>query len=384
MNYFVKLGESYSYLLYDFARWLIDEQIRLGNDTLYFCTREGEFFKQVVDSINTTSLKTVLLEVSRMSTFAASLETPSIKSFERLWRQYTQTMEAFFKTLDFSIEKVEKILNKYNLNRYTVIQLENDSIRQFFLDKTLENLLTQHIIKKKGELLTYLDSVGINQNNKTIAIVDIGWRGSIQDNLAHLLSKTTILGCYFGLAKFINEQPPNTKKIGYLNQLSCGVKFLTYVPIWEMLFNSPNGSVISYQISPLKVNKKIKIEENAVFEKCTRYVQQGILKKVNLYQNEEKNPKRIIKILKKIYLHPNKKLVRMYFTLVHNEEFGKGKDLEISLEKIPLKLVLSSVIFKKKRILLKNILFQSTWLYGLLTNENLSFVNYYFDYRLFK
>ncbi len=74
----------------------------------------------------------------------------------------------------------------------------------------------------------------------------------------------------------------------------------------------------------------------------------------------------------------------MYFTLVHNEEFGKGKDLEISLEKIPLKLVLSSVIFKKKRILLKNILFQSTWLYGLLTNENLSFVNYYFDYRLFK
>jgi len=74
MDDFIKLGESYSYLLYDFAKWLIDEQIRLGNDTIYFCTREGEFFKEVVDSINTTSLKTVLLEVSRMSTFAASLE----------------------------------------------------------------------------------------------------------------------------------------------------------------------------------------------------------------------------------------------------------------------------------------------------------------------
>ncbi len=384
MDDFIKLGESYSYLLYDFAKWLIDEQIRLGNDTIYFCTREGEFFKEVVDSINTTSLKTVLLEVSRMSTFAASLENPSIESFMRLWKQYTQTMESFFKTIDFPIQKVDEILRKYHLTGNTLIQIEDDAIRSFFSDKTFENLLTEHIMKKKNELLKYLKSIGIRQEMETLVIVDIGWRGSIQDNLAYLLNDVDIYGYYFGLEEFINQQPLNTKKVGYLNQFSWGLKFITYVPIWEMLFNSPNGSVISYQLDPLKVNKKIKKAENLIFEKCTKYIQQGILTKMKSYQNVEQDPKKILKILKKIYLHPNKKLTAMYFTLVHNEEFGKGTDLEMSLEKIPLTLVFISIISKKKRILLKNMLYQSTWPYGLLTKEHLSFVNYYFDYMLFK
>ena len=68
---------NYGFSLYLFMRELIDYVEENKVEDLYFCSREGEFFKEIFDLLiqqNGISIRTHYLLVSRKSTFLPSLD----------------------------------------------------------------------------------------------------------------------------------------------------------------------------------------------------------------------------------------------------------------------------------------------------------------------
>lgn len=98
-------------------------------DRLFFLTREGEFFRRIFTTLFPgwevfgRSLPPYLdLEVSRLSTFAASLGDVSADELSRLWRLFrTQRIGELFATLGLSSESFEGLLAELGLSPDVVV-----------------------------------------------------------------------------------------------------------------------------------------------------------------------------------------------------------------------------------------------------------------------
>jgi len=80
--------------------------------------------------------------------------------------------------------------------------------------------------------------------------VDIGWRGSIQDNLARLLPNINSFGAYLGIIKYINTQASHVEKAAYLFDLNKQImsqNTLRDSNSFELICNCRTGSVVGYE-----------------------------------------------------------------------------------------------------------------------------------------
>lgn len=225
---------------------------------ILFFTREGVFFKSAYDTLygNVAGLKpqTYLLEVSRIATFCASLRDCSIKEMMRLWNQYSiQSLGSMFKSLNiFADDKLIEILSEHELNLGEVLKYPWRDVRivALFKDERFLGIMNANIIAARKKLKAYFDGLGLGGLSGNIIVVDIGWRGTIQDNLAYLYPNLKLIGCYWGLNRFLNEQPTNVVKYAYgpdLNKSRDSADLLDTVSPLEMLTNSNTGSVIGYE-----------------------------------------------------------------------------------------------------------------------------------------
>lgn len=344
------LGVELSPLLYLFNYNIIEYAIKNKIKKVYYFTREGERFikgHEIISNDNPLSVeipKAELLEVSRMATFSASLKEFSIAELLRLWSQYrVQSMQALFKTLAIDIEKYKKYIGKYDL---TV----NEEINEPWFDIRVQNLcqdeeflkeINQELKNKRQELEKYFYKKNIINESGDMLIVDIGWRGTIQDNLAYIFPKKNIIGYYITLYDFYNYQPKNTKKIKFIknreiimNDIAC------IITVLEMLFSSNTGSVIEYKDG--EAIRKLKKEEVQTVQNYINYIQAGMLEgcktineymKIHPYEASEFDSY-IEKMIKSIKENPNKDLIEVYYDLVMNDTFGTGKYINKKNEKL--------------------------------------------------
>ena len=117
---------------------------------------------------------------------------------------------------------------------------------------------------------------------KEIGIVDIGWRGSIQDNLAHLYPERRFHGHYLGLAPWFNPQSPNGTKSAYgpdLNQSTNHRELMNAVDLMEMLCNSAGGTTRGYRESEqgIEAVREVNPAENRAWETYSGQFQAGVL-----------------------------------------------------------------------------------------------------------
>lgn len=349
-NRLFNLGVELSPLLYLFNYNIIEYAIKNKIDRVYYFTREGERFikgHEIISKDNPLSVKipdAELLEVSRMATFSASLKEFSIAEMLRLWSQYRkQSMNALFKTLAIDIKKYKKYIEKYDL---TV----NEEINEPWFDIRVQNLckdeeflkeINQELKQKRQELEKYFYKKNIVNENGEMLIVDIGWRGTIQDNIAYIFPKKNITGYYITLYDFYNYQPRNTKKIKFIKNRDLIMNDISsIITVLEMLFSSNTGSVIEYKDG--KAIRKLKKEEVQTVQNYIEHIQSGMLKgcktineymKIHPYEASEFDTY-IEKIIKSIKENPNKDLVEVYYDLVMNDTFGTGKYINKKNEKL--------------------------------------------------
>lgn len=376
-----------SVFFYGFISWILESCIQDRIQNIYFFTREGEFFKKTYDEIcrnfsdSGTIPKAQIMEVSRLSTFCPSIREFTLDEMMRLWNQYSiQSMAAFLKSLGIENKRIEALIWKreIELNEEIMYPWLDRRVQELFVDEEFIALLEGERDQKKELIAQYMSQLGFSkEENKEIAIVDIGWRGTIQDNLCYLYPNYKIKGFYIGLIPFLNAQPYNSEKRGYLNGYQNFNMLLKYVMPFEMICNSPNGSAISYvrgKDNRVIAIRKKEMTEDAVYFTFTESMQEKVLEDMqilfhkfpNVVHASASTRQSAYESLNRFILYPRHDVAKAYFSLKHNEEFGVGEYVDKST-RFRLDLFVKALVSRKGIKELACFLAETTWPQGYLT-----------------
>ena len=209
---------NYGIQLFLFADRLYKSLKQKGHSKVYFFSREGEYIKTLfeayLDINGIKDIETKYLYVSRKSTFVPSLRSLEDEDFDVIFREYPDiSLSGFVKNLGFTEENIKDIKGSSGLDFESVI---NDLAKSEQLIKLKQNErfvdLYNEIRRNQYEAFRkYLEQEGISDASGRIAVVDVGWKGTIQDNIYNFFGgKVELDGYYIGL-----HSGGNTKKGNY-------------------------------------------------------------------------------------------------------------------------------------------------------------------------
>ena len=388
-NKLYNIGVTLSPLLYFFVHKIIEHTTINNIEKVFYCTREGETFIKIHKLIQSSSLYTSkisnceILEVSRMATFSPSLNEFTISELLRLWSQYrSQNLIALFKTLDIDINKYLKYINKYNIDIEEFIDLPffDFSVQELLNDADFLKEINSELSTKRAELIKYISNLNIFNDTTPLFIVDIGWRGTIQDNLAHIFKNKEISGYYYTLFDFYNLQPKNTHKKSFItNKKTVLEDVAPMITLLEMLFNPESGSVVRYKDG--QALRKVKPTESNLVKNYTSHIQEGLFagaKLINEYLEthpylSDEFEDYICNIIHRTKTSPPKDLIEIYYKLVHNDTFGTGNYV---YKKMKLSWLTKINIFKTRNLLLKE-----EWREAFMIHNNIHILKYILNFK---
>jgi len=333
--------------LVGFVLHILEEAVRLGVEKTFFCTREGVFFRKVYDALVQQDVydlgqypESAVLEVSRRATFAASMEDFSTPELMRLWSQYSsQSLVALATTLniDPAAWAGPARAQAIDFNETLTYPWTLKSVQRFLARSDVKGPARKSLWDQRSQLLKYLEAAGFDPAQvKPRLLVDIGWRGTIQDNLARVIAGP-IHGCYFGLDRYLNPQIDRSTKSAFVMNANdaAGIRIAEYAGL-EFLFNSVGGSVIGYQDG--KAIREIIPNEEALIEGKVAGFQQQLLaaaqplisyiKDHGLVGSDLQELSRAI--VSEYCRNPPEEIVTAFFELEHNESFGVGSTWTMS------------------------------------------------------
>lgn len=331
------------YSLYNFIDRLYYKLIREEYNEVFFLAREGEYLKKLfdyyVDNNYGKKIKSHYLYVSRKATYLPSLKSLNEEDFSFLLDQYSYiTIREFLSSLNFDKEEIKMI--------------ENDLIELFDIDKKIgwfKDSLELKVLKKSQVFKDIYETKRIEQNtlfkkyvkqhsnNKRIMIVDIGWNGSIQDNIQNILGKEyEVSGCYFGLC--LRNQKYAGRKYGlvFANYPYQDKQYPLYFEnrtIYEIMCGASHGSANKYILNndkKVEVSLFSKKEEQAIYKNIVKPTQDKMFetyKRINeilcnkYYDNIEIN-KIYNKIQYNLLYKPTKEQLNFFDKIYHYENFG--------------------------------------------------------------
>lgn len=384
-------GQKWSLLLVGFILQVMERAIADRIERLYFFTREGDFFLRIYQALADADVlgfavpPARLLHVSRLATFAASLREFTPQELMRLWNLYSvQSLNALFKSMDMDPEPFRDLAHQHDLTLEEPITYpwQNPSVITFFQNADVQSRVQAAVTEKRDLLVAYLESAGIRNDPRDIGIVDIGWRGTIQDNLAYLLPGPTWHGYYLGLNGLLNEQPANLRKQAYgpdANQADPASHLLEFVAPIEMLCNSPHGSVIGYVDCGAETQALTHIDEdeNLIHEDYVSDFQRGVLDSLPYWSDYIRthavSPGDVRPIAlenwQNMIQSPPAFLAEAYFRLKHNETFGVGGFVDKG-NSLSSAEVLHGMVSANARARLVEYLKEIGWLPGLLARRD--------------
>lgn len=250
---------DYGFSLYLFCDRLYKGLLKDDFNKVYFFSREGEFLKKAFDIylklIGETQLNTEYLYISRQSTFLPSLRNIQTEKFEGLKKQYTcLSLKDFLKSINLweSVSQLTELKDKYDFHYKINNFFSSEFFSSFCNEEAFRKVYEEERTRAKKEALMYFEACGISKNVEKIAIVDIGWKGSIQDNLYQLLDeRCEIAGYYYGLLGNVKLHQ-NCRKRGLVfsdlpyKSDSFDVFKISYRMLERVLYAS-HGSCVQYK-----------------------------------------------------------------------------------------------------------------------------------------
>ncbi len=213
-------GRRWAFLPASLVAGAVDEAISVSAGRVFYLSREGQFLRDVHKAmgVNSSIYRETApdhLEVSRRSTFGPSLTELSHRELMRLWSMYgSQSIRAFCASVGLDPDIVVPMAARYGLDLNADIpQIADDErFRRLLSDDEFVEVGLASVREQRGLLRAYLLAKFQLERGEAV-VCDVGWRGSIQDNIAKVIDQPTV-GVYLGLFPFLNEQPSNTRKIG--------------------------------------------------------------------------------------------------------------------------------------------------------------------------
>lgn len=377
-------GLDLSPILYFFGYSIVEYAIKNNIDKVYYQTREGETFIKIHEMIQRNNPFGVqipecdTIEVSRMATYSASLKEFSIQELLRVWSQYrVQSMKTLFKTLAIDITPYKEFMGKYDINidEDIIEPWFNINVQNLCNDKEFTDKIQIELDRKRAELLQYFkEKKNIVNDDEPLFIVDIGWRGTIHDNLCYIFNNKTIGGYYLTLYDFYNVQPKNSYKISFIDERKIrDNEVASMITLLEWIYNPGTGSTIEYKQG--EAIRKAKIEETDIVKKYIKPLQEGMFagaEIINEYMKyhpyEATETKKVVyDVIRKTKTKPNKALIEAYYSMVFNDTFGTAEYVEKD-DKL-------STMDKLNVIKCRNILRQEPWKEAFIAYNDIEYMN---------
>lgn len=250
---------------------LYHEAIKLKCKKLLFCSREGQKLKVMFDVFQekmyaTSMIETSYFYVSRRATLLASLSDVQKEKFDRIFRQYNELkLEDFLYSVNFSSDEIDCLATAIQFDKNRIITTPK---RCEYLNAILNNsIFIDKYNKKRREqkrcFIEYLHN--LNGEDSDVFLVDIGWKGTIQDNIYEILDeKVDVTGFYFGV--FDCQSSERNKKIGLLfDQRKIRYDYSIYVHNYidlEKIFAADHGAVLSYKAEDGQIIPELSCEKS--------------------------------------------------------------------------------------------------------------------------
>ena len=287
-KYFYNFGyKNYGPFLLEFSRWLNSEINNLKINKVFFLSRDGYIFKNAFDIIKDDNVKTTYMYASRRSICVPALNKldnlAELLDIVKLPKEFTivELLEKLGINNDLSIEKLKKI----NINGTDI--LINDNLSSNNTMKNLYECLKQDIktnsIEEHKHLMHYLDNINFDGR---IAVVDIGWYGSMQKSLQILKPTTKQYGFYVG----IKQDSSYDKEYNGLLFNSLDLTNAELINSFRMLFEfitlADHGSVKRFNGTKSIVDF-YPYEYNDEFLECIKVIQESAIKFVEDNKNNK-------------------------------------------------------------------------------------------------
>jgi len=239
--------------------------VEQGVQQVFFLSREGQPLMRMFDMYRERvggRMKSHYLEVSRRSTLLPSRAPLAEETFETLFRQYRRiSLVEFLSSLGLESHTLS-LAKALALPAGVESRREEDfpTSRIFSALKALplfQTLYESERAARRRAFIDYLSDLSGGTLPATLVIVDVGWKGTIQDNLFTLLCRegdTTVravTGYYVGLVAE-GAAAPNNDKYGLL--FSCvgapSPNFRVFNEnraLFEVLLAADHGSIVSYE-----------------------------------------------------------------------------------------------------------------------------------------
>jgi len=228
-----------------------------GMSTVHYMSREGSFLTRVHDVVapilaaQRRPPRSVHLALSRRSTFGPSLDSFTAESLMDLWRMYgNQSLRTLIVSLGDDVNRYRRIARLHGLGvdeNVTAIH-EDQRVASFLSDARVQSLLREKNRERRLALDAYLRETWLPQDERLL-VVDVGWRGTIQDNLARAYPGSFFIGWYLALFPFLNPQPHNASKsaVGPNGNLGEAYEFMEPPAAVERPWTPDVPSVVDYR-----------------------------------------------------------------------------------------------------------------------------------------
>tara|TARA_B100002049_G_scaffold45729_1_gene31837 strand:+ start:10773 stop:14363 length:3591 start_codon:yes stop_codon:yes gene_type:complete len=185
------------WMFFAYCKWILETAIEDGITDLYFLARDGEIIQKVYDRIAPyykNAPRSHYLLASRRSARVASITTKNDLSVIARSAFYSGTLETYFQAklgFDATTISTEMLVEHGFAQNGLKTVINTNELRDNLYNLTMA--LSELIIasaKIEGSLLKqYFTDNGLGDMSRNVAVVDIGYAGTMQDSMLKMLNR---------------------------------------------------------------------------------------------------------------------------------------------------------------------------------------------------
>ena len=236
-------------ILYGYCKWLA-EQIKAEQiEKVFFLAREGYLLKRGFDLLNTDSIRSKVIQVSRKAVKVPRLHQAAnlseLLEIIKVQRESYYTVSRLLLSCGIEKPSIIELLQKQGFQPDDIISEMTDE-KKGRLFQSIRPLIDKYSHEQERNIRGYMAQCEMYGK---IAVCDVGWHGTIQYELQEIFSDVEIEGFYIGATqKHIKETVPSR---AYLFDDKCNQEIGRVVAgtfeLFEVFFLSTDGSANSYE-----------------------------------------------------------------------------------------------------------------------------------------
>lgn len=251
---------NYSFLFYQFIEELYSRLLDLKTDRVFFLAREGYFLMELFNDYQSNQplkVETTYLYASRKSTLLASLDGDKEVEFKSIFNSCNDLdVTSFLKNLSFTDEEIDSVTSRFSYDASQTIYTfsQSDVFRELISLPIFKSIISAKCSEARQNLFGYLkDLNAFSSNSEEIVLVDVGWKGTIQDNIFRALNGAfTVRGLYLGIENHTGfESCGNIKEGLIFSRYPLQSKYFSFYDfethLIEQILAAPHASTRCYR-----------------------------------------------------------------------------------------------------------------------------------------